>query len=54
MVAVKGMHDLKKKEVICECGILVRGISEDHLKANLKLHKKSKLHKQLIENKNKQ
>ncbi len=39
------------KEIICVCGLKVKGTSEDHLKSNLEIHKKSKLHKQLIENK---
>jgi len=54
MVAVKGMHELKKEQTICECGMSVKGISKDHLKANLKLHKKSKMHKQLMMNKSKE
>jgi len=33
----------------CECGALVSGTSEDHWKANLKIHKKSKRHAELME-----
>ena len=33
--------------MICECGMLVTGISEKHLKLNIKNHKKSKKHKEL-------
>ena len=51
MVGVKGRKDLNKAETICECGWKVKGISPKHLIANIKLHKKSKLHKQLMENK---
>jgi len=36
----------------CECGFRVRGNSQAHAKANLKNHKKSKLHKNLMEAKN--
>ena len=38
-----------KSEVTCECGWIVRGTSIIHAEANLKLHKKSKLHKKLME-----
>lgn len=33
----------------CECGALISGISEEHTKANLKIHRKSKKHKELME-----
>lgn len=36
----------------CECGALVYGHSEKHAIANIKLHKKSKKHKELMEIKN--
>jgi len=49
---------LKKKEkipvcIICECGSRVFGSSQDHANANLKLHKKSKKHKMIMEFKEK-
>ncbi|MFA5724383.1 MAG: hypothetical protein WC979_09075 [Candidatus Pacearchaeota archaeon] len=31
--------------VKCECGIIVTGNSKKHTESNLKVHKKSKLHK---------
>lgn len=31
--------------IICECGIIVKGTSEEHAKANLEIHKTSKRHK---------
>jgi predicted oxidoreductase len=37
----------KRKEkvcIVCECGVNVCGNSIDNAKANLKIHKKSKLH----------
>lgn len=34
-----------KIKVVCECGAEILGSSEDHAKANLKLHKESKTHK---------
>ena len=34
---------------ICECGMLVKGTSEKHLKSNLQSHKRSKKHKELME-----
>jgi len=40
-----------KPFVICECGYKVRGISKIHAESNLKNHKKSKLHKNLMESK---
>jgi len=40
---------MERKQERCFCGALVSGIGEKHLKANLKLHKKSKRHKELIE-----
>ena len=33
----------------CECGALVYGHSEKHTKANIKLHKKSRRHKEFME-----
>lgn len=35
-------------EIECDCGWVVKGNSEKHAEANLKIHKKSKLHKRLI------
>ena len=40
------------KKIKCECGWIVKGNSEKHAKANLKIHKKSKKHKILMEGKN--
>ncbi len=34
--------------ITCECCAIIRGSSKDHAKANLKLHKTSKRHKELI------
>lgn len=34
---------------ICECGILVKGSSKDHLKTNMKSHKRGKKHREVIE-----
>ena len=45
------MEKDKDKEIVCECGWKVTGISKKHTEANLKIHKKSKLHKKLMENK---
>ena len=45
---------MSNKEVICECGKTITGYSEKHLKSNLKIHKKSKLHKELMINKSKE
>jgi hypothetical protein len=33
----------------CECGALISGHSEKHIIANIKIHKKSKKHKELME-----
>lgn len=41
--------EMETKEIVCECGYLVRGISTAHTKTNLDQHKKSKLHKVLME-----
>ncbi len=38
--------------VDCECGFRVRGVSKASAEANLENHKKSKLHKKLMETKN--
>ena len=35
----------------CECGWLVKGTSRKHAESNLKIHKKSKKHKILMEGK---
>ncbi|KKN12895.1 hypothetical protein LCGC14_1011910 [marine sediment metagenome] len=37
-----------KPNVVCECGFTVTGNSQLHAEANLKNHKKSKLHKKLM------
>ena len=34
---------------VCVCGMLVKGISEKHCKANMVNHKHSKKHKELME-----
>lgn len=39
------------EEMICECGKTITGKSDKHLKSNLRSHKKSKLHKELMMNK---
>ena len=33
----------------CSCGAVIVGFSEQHVKANMILHKKSKKHKELME-----
>ena len=40
------------EEIKCECGWTIKGISQSHAEANLKIHKKSKLHKRLMEIRN--
>ena len=48
------MMETKKKEpcmLVCECGISVKGLSEKHAQSNLKAHKKSKIHKDIMSNK---
>lgn len=45
----------KRKEkvcIVCECGINICGNSIEHAKANLKIHKKSKLHMNQISGSN--
>jgi len=34
--------------ITCECGAIIRGNSDDNAKANLKLHKNSNKHKELM------
>ena len=52
-------NKIKKKEkkkphtILCECGMPIEGISEDHAKANLKNHQASKIHKKLMKTKGK-
>ena len=41
-----------KNSIKCECGLVIKGISKKHAESNLKIHKKSKLHKKLMEGKN--
>ncbi len=36
------------KTITCECGAVIRGSSDIHAAANLKLHKISNKHKELI------
>ena len=38
-----------KITIRCECGALIGGSSEEHCKANIKIHKHSKKHKELME-----
>ena len=33
----------------CVCGALIKGLSEKHIKELMKIHKKSKRHKELME-----
>ena len=40
-----------KEEITCECGWKIKGTSILHAESNLKNHKKSKLHKKLMETK---
>lgn len=42
------------EEITCECGWPIKGKSIAHAEANLKNHKKSKLHKKLMMIKNKE
>ncbi len=44
----------KKDYIDCECGFRVTGNSKLHAESNLKIHKKSKLHKKLIDVKKEQ
>lgn len=37
----------------CECGIIIEGFSEKHLRGNMKIHKTSGNHKTLLELKRK-
>ncbi len=37
-------------EKICECGITITGTSDQHLESNMKTHKKSKMHKEILKN----
>lgn len=37
-------------EKICDCGQTITGNSDAHLEANMKIHKRSKLHKEIIKN----
>lgn len=37
--------------IVCECGMNVKGTSEIHANANLKLHKRGWRHKEIMENK---
>ena len=36
------------KRLCDECGAIVKGTSEKHLKANMKLHKRGKNHKEIM------
>jgi len=46
MTAKEFYRNIQKR---CECGALIHGHSDKHVKANLKLHKLSKKHKELME-----
>jgi len=39
---------MSEKE-ICECGLLIRGISKKHLKFQMQTHKRGKKHKELMQ-----
>ena len=47
------LKERQKNSVLigCECGFRVKGHSKAHAEGNLKAHKKSKLHKKLMESK---
>jgi len=40
---------MKKSFIICECGLKIKGNSILHAETNLINHRKSKLHKKLME-----
>ena len=42
------------KKLCDECGALVKGTSEKHLKGNMKLHKRGKNHREIMLIKNKE
>ena len=37
------------KKLCDECSAIIKGTSEKHLKANMKLHKRGKNHKEIME-----
>jgi len=45
---------MKKDEIICECGVKITGNSKAHAEANLRNHKQSKLHKEIMKNRDSQ
>ena len=46
---INKMEDNKRPFEICECGWKVKGTSQLHAEANLKIHKDSKLHRKLMD-----
>lgn len=38
-----------KEEILCECGMIIIGTSKKHLAHNLREHKKSKVHKKIVQ-----
>jgi hypothetical protein len=48
---IKGFPVSYCMEKRCECGKIITGTSEKHLASNLKIHMKSKLHKELMKGK---
>jgi len=45
-----GIYLMSEFKKLCdECGAIVKGTSEKHLKANMKLHKRGKNHKAIME-----
>lgn len=46
---MKEKRNFNHVEKRCACGAIVKGHSEKHVIANIKLHKKSKKHKELME-----
>jgi len=43
-----GRKDVSPQREICECGLLIKGISEKHLKFQMQTHKRGKKHKELM------
>ena len=35
-------------KLVCECGIVVRGTSDKHCEANMRQHKGSRMHRELM------
>ena len=45
---------MNKQRKLCECGMLIKGISEKHLKDCMKTHKTGRRHKEQMEFKSKE